>query len=438
MSEDNSKIQTAQEADQTASQTTEQNAPEVGKAESRAKQKSAPRRRGGGIAWLALLLVLAVGGFTGWQWWQQEQQAASMPAQQDANTALAATQVAHEQRLTQLEARSEALEKRLDKMSSQLATLAARPERAPVDESLLARLFALEAELKAGLAEQDRDTQAAMKSGLDGLQQQLNRDRRELNAGMDALRGQLESALAGLDSRLQGSAEEQSRDLEERVARARLKLGLAEAASLLELGRSRAELDEDLPAAIAAYERADAALASLQDARLERLRRLLGEELQALRVLELPDWAGLSGRLAAMEAAVADWPLADTEAADALPVDEEEEGRGLVRGMKAALGGLVRVTPRASAPLSPEAAESVRERARLHMAALQTTLARRDAGEMAQRAAALTGLIEQHFNPSSRAVDQALDFLSSLAVSDAGLPRLGAALTEARSRLDEL
>ena len=49
---------------------TEETAPEF---DPFANEPAKPSRRGGGVAWLALLLAIGVAGFNGWQWWQARQ-----------------------------------------------------------------------------------------------------------------------------------------------------------------------------------------------------------------------------------------------------------------------------------------------------------------------------------------------------------------------------
>ena len=101
------------------------------------------------------------------------------------------------------------------------------------------------------------------------------------------------------------------------------------------------------------------------------------------------------------------------------------------------MGSLVRVTPRESAPLTPAAEESVRERLRLHLAAAQAAAARRNGDELASHASTAAGLIEAHFDTASNAVSSALETLSNLAssASPQSLPDLGGALAEAERRL---
>ncbi len=371
-----------------------------------------PARRGGNaLAWLALLLALAAGGLAGWQWWLDQQ-----AADPSADSAALAARI--DEQAGVIESRLQDLDQlgdRVGELDSRLADLSSR------------------------LGEREFDP-ADLRSELERQSGSVVELRQQLESTSD----RLDQAVANLESRIEQVGESRSDGIDESLARARLHLGLSEVAGLLRLGQSRAELASDPAGAVAAYTQAQSRLNQLEDGRLQRLRQLIGQELQALRSVDSPDWAALSGRLSALENGAARWPLAHSgeQLADQATVggaghtdaggDDEDWWSGLRRSM----AGLVRVTPRESAPLSPAAVESVRERVRLHLAAAQAAVARRNGEEMNRQLESVEQLIRSHFDTSAETVAQALQTISSTASTQASsLPDLGDALAEAERRL---
>lgn len=367
---------------------------------------SARRRGANGLAWLALLLALGAAGLSGWQWWQ------STKDDGDRNPIG-----------SRLDEQSAAIEAQ----SQQTGDLAERLD------GLSRRIGEIEERLPA----EDFDPEALRRTDGD-----LSDAQTDLEQQVTDLSRRLEQAVSGLESRLDDVGVARTDQIDESVAEASFRLGLIEVVGLLSLGQSRAELAADYDAAANAYQRAQSRLESIDNGRMQGLRQLVARELEALRSFEAMNWSALGDQLAAFEAESAEWPMASRP-----PVDDDEPASdagdgdstdgGWWSGLKRSMGRLVRVSPRESAPLTPAAAESVRERLRLHLAAAQVAAARRNGEELARHASTVAELIEAHFDRSSDAVSSALDALSKLAspASPQSLPDLGDALAEAERRL---
>lgn len=360
--------------------------------------------RGGGSApaWLALLVSLAVAGLVGWQWWMaRSDDGAGRLAEQVAEQSGAIDSLA--QRVDELAERVESGASRLDSVSGQL-------ESRDFDPAALRRQVRAQAEADADFEQQ-----------------------------LVALSNQLEQSIAQVESQLEQAGAARSEGIEESLAEARLRLGLVEVAGLLRLGQAHVEMAGDPDVGIAAYRQAHTRLETIEDGRVSRLRELVADELEALRSVQTTDWNALAGRLAELESQSGQWPMgvADTRLA---PESSETEAAGEEDGwwssLRSSLGGLVRVTPRQAAPLTPAAVESVRERVRLHLAAAQVAVARRDGKALTRHLESTSELLRTHFDTSADAVSSALEVLSEAApVASPSLPGLGGALAEAERRL---
>jgi uroporphyrin-3 C-methyltransferase len=379
-------------------------APTLSESETADRRDSETAGRGGNaLAWLALLLALAAGGLAGWQWWSTRQ----------SNDSAALTGQVNEQAAA-IDSQSQSLDElgqRIDRLEAGLDDLAVRLDERDFDPT----------ELRNRLQEQ-ADATAQLRRQVESASDEFDRTVSELRSSIEE---------AGAD---------RADRIDETLAGARFRLALVEVAGLLRLGQSRAELAADPAGAVAAYQQARSRLEGLADGRVERLRQLVARELESLRSVETTDWADLTGRLAALEGQSADWPLAGRDAQPAVPIDssgsETDAGDGWWSDIRRGLGGLVRVTPRESAPLTPAAVESVRERLGLHLAAAQSAAARRNLDEMKLQLEAAGELIEARFDTSAPPVSRALESIESAAsVQAPSLPELGEALAEAENRL---
>ncbi|WP_376692198.1 uroporphyrinogen-III C-methyltransferase [Wenzhouxiangella sp. EGI_FJ10409] len=379
------------------------------------------RRGGNGLAWLALLLALAAAGLSAWQWWLSTH-----------------SEVEADPLAPRLEEQVDALEEQADALDAQSRRTSELSDRL---DALSGRF----GEIEGRLPEDGFEPQALRRADddLSSAQADLEQRQADLEQRVDALSRQLDQAVSAMDSQLEELGTVRTDRIDESLAEASFRLGLIEVAGLLRLGQSRAELAADYDSAVSVYRRAQARLESIDDSRAQRLRQLVGQELEALRSIEATDWSALVGELAALEGETGQWPMQSRQAATDEPESDsggdggEGEGDGWWAELRRSMGGLVRVSPRESAPLTPAAAESVRERLRLHLAAAQVAAARRDSEELANHAAAAVEVIDAHFDSGSDSVKGALETLSAMtsAVSPQSLPELGDALAEAERRL---
>lgn len=405
-------------------------------------QSAAPKaikRAGAGIAWLAILLALGAAGLSGWLWWQDWR---GEPPPQSPDPAFKARVAVLEE---DLRSQSMAIEKLQDETERLGASVDKAVAEAP--QALDERLTVLEErhdELGEAVGEYHDNSldSAELESRLEDISragEQTNERISSLSKDLDKLAfavDRLESRIAENEATTPSST-----GIDRQLADARFQLLLLETATLLELGQTHAGSGAG-SAAITHYERARSLLQDANDSRLSDVLRSVSAELTSLRKARQPNWTTVMAEVAALEAEVSAWPLAGSRSrpSEESGADDDEE-KGFASGIKRTLGSLVRVTPRASAPLSEAAEESLRERLRLHLAAVQAAADRHDRPALAASAGAAGEMAREQFDTGSRSVADALDKLSDLVdladQSASSLPDLGAALAEVRRKLGE-
>lgn len=162
--------------------------------------------------------------------------------------------------------------------------------------ALLFSAFALwqQAVLRSGLSEV-RDEQRAQTELSAQLRDELAKlnERSLSNARRIDELGNLAPRLAELTDAME--------ELRERTDSAERSWVKAEARHLLEIANRRLTLERDVQSALTALELADQRLQSLRDPSLTGVRRVLAQEIQAVRATTLPDIAGITARLASAE-----------------------------------------------------------------------------------------------------------------------------------------
>ena len=414
MSEDKTPADPSEGAQERTGQADSETAPDV--ARGAAREDASPPTVHRWPAWLALVFSLAALGAAGWLLWQSFE----APLEADFSQRLETVDGAidsqarglRQQALRSQEQaeRLQALNDRIARFESRLSAVAERPDGPGAELSSL------------------RERVSGQVERIDSLQSTLSE-----------LRGELESAIPELRDRVGELQSRRDTQLAEMLSGAEFRLALIEAAGLLRLGQARAELSGQAGEALEAYRLAGSRLDGLEDPRVERLRREVAREITRLESVEPVDWSALGARLSALEAGVTQWPLAGAATA-ATPRGEvaggDEESSGFWGRLGNSLSGLVRISPRESAPLSPAAGASIRERLRLHLAAAQAAAARRNAEELKLQAGQAGELLAAHFETSARPVAQALTALEEVAAIDtASLPELGDALAAIEQRL---
>ena len=265
--------------------------------------------------------------------------------------------------------------------------------------------------------------------GRQALREQAN-DNQSLNRRV----AELEANLAEAVDRLEAATGEQ-RAVDRDLAR---RLHLMEAGALLRTGQERAELAGDLAAAREAYRRAYRLLRELDDARTNRARGQVAQELETLEAVAGPDWTAMTAQLSRIASEADEWP-AIAKSEEATPITEADEAEtGWLSRIGATLAGLVRVRPRDTVPVSGEELDSVREQVRLRLAAAELALARRSLDEAVFQVQQASALIERWFEVDDAGVARVLASLSELTETEAAaVPSLGAALAEINRLLED-
>ncbi|MDX1381045.1 MAG: uroporphyrinogen-III C-methyltransferase [Xanthomonadales bacterium] len=343
-------------------------------ADAGATNGSEPRRRGGGLAALALLLALGALAGSAWLWWQDRGAAGQ------AQRRLADETV-------RLEAADSSLEQRLDRLRQELDAV-----RAENYGQALARV-------QAGV-EADGARLADLASS---VEEQLVVTR-SLQAATDALHARLLAAETAL----------------ERVASpgpdAAANLDLAEIDYLLRLASERLKLFGDVTAADQALAVADTQLAALDNPTWLGVRQDIAAARRALAQVELPDTITVASGLDALQARIPGLPFPGaTPSAEvaAEPADDSWWAR-----LKSTFGSLVTVR-RASeddTTLSLQDEDYIRQRLWLQLEMAHLALMRRDQRGFTAALARAGDTLDRWFDPATAAVQSARQALDELAV----------------------
>jgi uroporphyrin-3 C-methyltransferase len=277
----------------------------------------------------------------------------------------------------------------------------------------------------------------------------------QLRAAQDRLSGQLATLTARLDTaqnsmRMElrglrelpaqvgelGQSVEELRTRTEAPQRAWVR---AEAMYLLELGERRLKLEHDVGTAIVAMDPADA---TLNDPAVADVRRLLAEELAALRAVPVPDLTAVLARISSVEAAIPTLPVLGVPATEARRPGDEPEPKGpLERGMHRlaeALRDLVslkRIDPATTRLVTQEEESLRRQHLDLLMFSARVAAMEPDAAAYQQSLQAASAWLEQFFDvssPKTAAVKTELAALRGVNIAPP-LPAVGAAARQLQS-----
>jgi len=280
----------------------------------------------------------------------------------------------------------------------------------------------------------------------------------QLRATQDRLSGQLATLTARLDTaqnsmRMElrglrelpaqvgelGQSVEELRTRTEAPQRAWVR---AEAMYLLELGERRLKLEHDVGTAVVAMATADARLATLNDPAVADVRRLLAEELAALRAVPVPDLTAVLARISSVEAAISTLPVLGVPATEARRPGDEPEPKGpLERGMHRlaeALRDLVslkRIDPATTRLVTQEEESLRRQHLDLLMFSARVAAMEPDAAAYQQSLQAASAWLEHFFDvssPKTAAVRTELAALRGVNIAPP-LPAVGAAARQLQS-----
>lgn len=281
----------------------------------------------------------------------------------------------------------------------------------------------------------DADDLALRLEALEQETERLSDYATQLSQGLEAMASRLERSLSGMEERADAQ-----RHAEVELGR---QIVMLEAAALLSLGQQQAELSADVDGAVAAYRRAQVVLAELDDARLDRVRRALARELDALESVRVPDPAQAMARLERLARESRAWPSQldrPTPAEHQAEAGLEGETPDWRERIGGAARGLVRVQARDEIGRTSEQFETARELMQLRLVAAQLALTRQDPEALAVQVGAALELLDDWFEAGTDEVEQGrrdLEAIKSTRLRP-DLPELGEALNLLRTRLGEV
>jgi uroporphyrin-3 C-methyltransferase len=195
----------------------------------------------------------------------------------------------------------------------------------------------------------------------------------------------------------------------------------AEAMYLLDLAERQLNLDHDVRTAIAAMEAADARLASFNDPATTEVRRLLAQDLAALRAVPLPNLGATLARIATLEDAVPTLAVLGVPVTRGSSAKLEPEPKGAfrraMRRIGEALSGMVtlkRVDPSTSRLVTQQEQSLRRQHLELLLFAARVAAMQPDGVAYAQSLDAAATWLTQYFDTSSAGVAAALAEIQAL------------------------
>ncbi|MBS0571074.1 MAG: uroporphyrinogen-III C-methyltransferase [Proteobacteria bacterium] len=278
-------------------------------------------------------------------------------------------------------------------------------------------------------------------AALQGQVDELNRVLARVRGNTDTFRARLDDGdkvdasvrqqLLALGQRVQ-LAEDAVANLADRRMSGHDALALDEAELLLGLGAERYTLFHDVPAAIAAYRLADAALAEVDDAAFSTVRQSISGEIAALDDLHAADPIALVARLTRLRAQVPELTPAARLPAAATP----DKNASVIASF---LSRFVRVSDDADAAQAQTAIRDValaRDLVLLDLRAAQAAALARDTGAFRAALAEARLQVASVFDTQAPAAEAALRELGALSAASLAPPApaaLGAALKELRN-----
>ena len=314
-------------------------------------------KKGGGVAWLALLvsvLALAGVGYMIYEDWRAADQA------DDSASSLASS-------ITGLDGRLDATREAMANLESGVTELGDISSRSRADLDALRRDY----ENRVGL--------------LDSLPPRITT---------------LESSLAALHGISAGARET---------------FLLAEAEYYLQIANAQLQLAGNPQLAALALGMADERIVQLADPGLTGVRRAISDELAALDAMEKPDIEGVTLTLASLARVVDSLPLRQSQEADADDAAMGDDGTSRFDrawgSVKGAMSGLVKVTPpdQAVMPLiAPDAVYYLRTNLALQLQSARLALLRGEQAVFEQSLDDAAAWLRQYFDADSQQVSSAL------------------------------
>ena len=309
---------------------------EIGDTPAKDKQ---PRRASSTLAFMAFIFALAALAGTAWMWWQDE-----MVGEKSDDRIVA--------EFVRMESADNELSLKLKQIQGEMKSLAGRDSSAQI--ATLNKRLAADGVQLAGLDQTTRDQLALSRS---------------LQAAAESMQGRLlatEAALAGMASQELDAGGE---------------LDLAEVDYLLRLANERLKLFSDPRAADQALEIADMHLAAMDNPMYLGVRKEIATARAALAAVNIPDYAGITSQLDAIQEFTALLPFRGS-----VPVSQESAAAGETgwwEKVKSAFSNLVtirRSTVEENERISLEDKDYIRQRLWLQLEIAHLSLMRREQG----------------------------------------------------------
>ncbi len=258
-----------------------------------------------------------------------------------------------------------------------------------------------------------------MRAAQDRLAMQISTLSTRLETSQTAIRSELRSL-----QELPAQMAVLGRGVEELKARAEAPQrawARAEALYLLDLADRQLNLDRDVGTAIAAMEAADARLAAFHDPAMVEVRRLLAQDLAALRAVPRPDFPKVIARISALEDAAPRMPVLGVMAGRMSPPPHESQVTGTfqraLRRVVEALSGLVtlqRVDPTSSRLVTQEEQSLLRQHLELLLFSVRVAAMQPNGTAYEQSLAAASEWLTRFFDASSPEVQAAQAEIAAL------------------------
>lgn len=284
-------------------------------------------------------------------------------------------------------------------------------------------------------------------------QQQLGADAASVRLQLDALAHRTEQLEQQVGEALPGNIrtlQTQQQSLEDSLAQLRSEVAggsriwdLEEIATLLQIANDRLHLEKEVAPSLAALEAADQHLRDLKNPALLEVRRLLAEEITALRSTANPDIAGTALTLGALIQGIDRLPIANTSFAEQPKSDTgtEQGWRGVLHDLWEKIKSLVVIQRHGGVDrplLAPDERYFLRQNLRLNLEAARIALLRRDSQTYRQTLRSAAEWIALYFDNDAPATAGALQELTSLLQIDIApsLPDISGSLNALQTLLD--
>ena len=239
------------------------------------------------------------------------------------------------------------------------------------------------------------------------------------------LSGEIGGRLQNLDER-QHALDEATQELRSSVEGGAENWIVGEAEYLLGIANERLLLERDVRTAITALETADRRLRAVKDPSLLHIRRMLSEEIAALRNVEEPDVEGIALTLEALANSIDALPLLslehpEHEEAATPPAGETQGWRQVVRKIWAELKGLVVIKRKGDTGpplLLPDERYFLRQNLHLQLETAEAALLRRNGKVFQNSVRSAHAWIKRYFDTQAGATAHALDTLARLGTTE--------------------